>query len=340
MILRRNALPGLVAALAIAATPLWGTGASAATRDLLASFEATAISAPITDNAVTTTTVFTSDGQVDTWDPIFPASADPTWPSTTCVTVPAVGLNANWVNPHKAFDFGTNAHPWQGATAGFTADWINAWNNINSQGPAGQSWTKYSTQVSGTGDFVLNLLADNCSWIYLDGSLVGFQSTSDVGLHKTYPVHLNGTHTLSFLIFDGGGAAGGEYRLETNTSTVYPTTTTVTFGPGPFIANGSAFTATATVFVGSVVQTGAVTTIAYSGDCVNPGTTCTATATYLGDATHLPSQGVATITIVPPPFPTSADQCKKGGWITYGIFKNQGDCVSFVATKGKNPPAN
>jgi hypothetical protein len=38
--------------------------------------------------------------------------------------------------------------------------------------------------------------------------------------------------------------------------------------------------------------------------------------------------------------PTTADQCKKGGWQTYGVFKNQGDCVSFVATAGKNPPAN
>jgi hypothetical protein len=27
-----------------------------------------------------------------------------------------------------------------------------------------------------------------------------------------------------------------------------------------------------------------------------------------------------------------------GGWQTYGIFKKQGDCVSFVATGGKNPP--
>ncbi|MBC5811138.1 MAG: hypothetical protein GIW95_09880 [Candidatus Eremiobacteraeota bacterium] len=47
--------------------------------------------------------------------------------------------------------------------------------------------------------------------------------------------------------------------------------------------------------------------------------------------------GSATI-ILPPPMPTSADQCKKGGWRTFGIFKNQGDCVSFVATKGKNQP--
>jgi hypothetical protein len=24
---------------------------------------------------------------------------------------------------------------------------------------------------------------------------------------------------------------------------------------------------------------------------------------------------------------------------TFGVFKNQGDCVSFVSTRGKNPPA-
>lgn len=39
----------------------------------------------------------------------------------------------------------------------------------------------------------------------------------------------------------------------------------------------------------------------------------------------------------PPSVPTTKDQCKDGGWKTFGVFKNQGDCVSFVATKGKNP---
>jgi hypothetical protein len=29
-----------------------------------------------------------------------------------------------------------------------------------------------------------------------------------------------------------------------------------------------------------------------------------------------------------------------GGWQTFGIFKNQGDCVSFVATGGKNGPGD
>jgi hypothetical protein len=32
------------------------------------------------------------------------------------------------------------------------------------------------------------------------------------------------------------------------------------------------------------------------------------------------------------------DQCKNGGWETFGTFKNQGDCVSYFATGGKNQP--
>jgi hypothetical protein len=37
-------------------------------------------------------------------------------------------------------------------------------------------------------------------------------------------------------------------------------------------------------------------------------------------------------------FPTTKDDCKKDGWERFGIFKNQGDCVSYVATKGNNEP--
>ena len=37
-----------------------------------------------------------------------------------------------------------------------------------------------------------------------------------------------------------------------------------------------------------------------------------------------------------PAAPTSKDQCTTGGWKTFGNFKNQGDCVSYVATGGKN----
>jgi hypothetical protein len=37
--------------------------------------------------------------------------------------------------------------------------------------------------------------------------------------------------------------------------------------------------------------------------------------------------------------PASKSGCKKGGWRDFEVFKNQGDCVSWVATGGKNPPS-
>ena len=40
-----------------------------------------------------------------------------------------------------------------------------------------------------------------------------------------------------------------------------------------------------------------------------------------------------------PPPPTSKGQCKHGGWKDFPQFKNAGDCVSFVASRGKNPPS-
>ena len=40
-----------------------------------------------------------------------------------------------------------------------------------------------------------------------------------------------------------------------------------------------------------------------------------------------------------PPLPTSKDQCRNGGWRNFGsTFKNEGQCVSFVATGGKKQP--
>ena len=51
-----------------------------------------------------------------------------------------------------------------------------------------------------------------------------------------------------------------------------------------------------------------------------------------------------TVIITPPPAPIEMYECKKDGWTLYldadgyALFKNQGDCVSFVATDGKNPP--
>jgi hypothetical protein len=38
-----------------------------------------------------------------------------------------------------------------------------------------------------------------------------------------------------------------------------------------------------------------------------------------------------------PNLPTSKDQCKNGGWRNYGVFKNQGACVSFVRHHARLP---
>jgi hypothetical protein len=41
-----------------------------------------------------------------------------------------------------------------------------------------------------------------------------------------------------------------------------------------------------------------------------------------------------------PAVPISKAQCESGGWRSYPDFKNQGDCVSFVVTRGRNQPAS
>ena len=44
----------------------------------------------------------------------------------------------------------------------------------------------------------------------------------------------------------------------------------------------------------------------------------------------------------PPELPVSNDDCKNDGWKRFNgtaAFKNQGDCVSYVATRAQNPPA-
>jgi hypothetical protein len=40
-----------------------------------------------------------------------------------------------------------------------------------------------------------------------------------------------------------------------------------------------------------------------------------------------------------PALPTSKEQCTNGGWRNFTGFKNQGHCVSFVVSHGKNQPS-
>jgi hypothetical protein len=67
-------------------------------------------------------------------------------------------------------------------------------------------------------------------------------------------------------------------------------------------------------------------------------------STPLGEPNHIyafsgPGAG-GTQQLVVSCLPTTKEECESGGWRTFDGFKNQGDCVSFVATGGKNPPQN
>jgi hypothetical protein len=158
---------------------------------------------------------------VTAWDPILPATAIPNWQAlgTPTQTTGPLPNDQAWTNPHPASVFPKYTHPWEDdPPMDFDANWINAWSNLSSKGPSGQSWTKYSTTVTGQGSFVLQFVADNLSWIYLDGVIVGnqddFWRTSGTG---RYTINLTGAgpHEIVFIIFDGGGLAGGKFRIET-----------------------------------------------------------------------------------------------------------------------------
>jgi fibro-slime domain-containing protein len=166
----------------------------------------------------------------------------------------SIGLDAGWtrVEGQTAYELkdwaGGNAHWWsgnnwsgQGVLYNWDAEWINAVNTIQSSetytgftpgnydasksGPqSGQNWTRYDMDIQGQANesYKLQLLADNCSWIYLDGQMVGYQDDSMVGKGPIeYGVTTNGQlQTLSFIIWDGNGLAGGKFRMETTTEVI------------------------------------------------------------------------------------------------------------------------
>jgi hypothetical protein len=71
------------------------------------------------------------------------------------------------------------------------------------------------------------------------------------------------------------------------------------------------------------------------------GGTTTITAFLDDDLEPDPGAELVTTTVTYCPPPLAAEECKKGGFENFPnlAFKNQGDCVSYVATQGRNPPA-
>jgi hypothetical protein len=122
-------------------------------------------------------------------------------------------------------------------------------------------------------------------------------------------------------------------------------TTVITWPAGAltFVSNGDA-SAVCTPTASSVSCTYTDFAHSFKSDSFNftvgpnaPGSTVTAsiqtTVVGVGDASATASFTMASL------LPTTQAQCKNNGWKNYPQFKNQGDCVSFVATGGKNKPA-
>jgi hypothetical protein len=89
-----------------------------------------------------------------------------------------------------------------------------------------------------------------------------------------------------------------------------------------------------------ITGTGSADFVAF-GYGPTPGATGTETLDQPGIGLALNVTATVNVTTPPNPVPKTANQCKGGGWQkltdTNGTpFKNQGDCVSFVATDGAN----
>jgi hypothetical protein len=169
-----------------------------------------------------------------------------------------------------------------------------------------------------------------------------------------------GCSTSGTFSYSASGVATGPYSgtfTETGTVTTTPITT-----PN-FVVRATGFAATFTVYspTGDVLVTGSksldTTVPNASFFCQNPSelgggnvlttydaTIFTPTGNYSDEGTSLIpvlfTNGPSTIlledftsSLLEPVLiaPTSKEQCKNGGWMNYPQFKNQGDCVSFVA---------
>ena len=164
------------------------------------------------------------------------------------------------------------------------------------------------------------------------------------------------TSTVNQCSTDGGsatidvtGAAAGPYPG------AYSAHVALRYSPG---AGGLLNFSGAETFIvtsGSTVISG-TKDIAGTGQCIGTEFTMTMSGTYTASiattAGTYNDQGtwtgsaqtplglqetfVSTLTQPVPTAPTDKDQCKKDGWKSFGLFKNQGDCVSYVATHGRN----
>jgi hypothetical protein len=197
-------------------------------------------------------------------------------------------------------------------------------------------------------------------------NLGGFDAVQASTSGVSYAVPAGGTLITSWSILAGPdtGSAG----LEVWRPTAPPTYTLVDSRPVTTLTANSLNTFTLTTAI--AVQAGDLLGLRVEGSVscteytanqsdlvglnLNPVAPAPGAAVVLspfGQDEQLNVAATVQVTVTPPPptIPTTADRCKHRGW--RGLtdnngtpFKNQGDCVSFVATDGRNaasaPPAD
>jgi hypothetical protein len=187
----------------------------------------------------------------------------------------------------------------------------------------------------------------------------GIDSVQSMSSLASYSVPSSGTSITQWSIQTGSGDAGSaalEVWRPTDTAALYQlvgmsplepliagTVNTFDLSASPILVNSGDL-------LGLHVE-GGVSCFIYTGNGLadlipygngpTPGVNGTETLDQLGLAVELNVTATVGGTTTPNPVPTTANQCKGGGWQkltdTAGTsFKNQGDCVSFVATDGTN----
>jgi hypothetical protein len=130
-----------------------------------------------------------------------------------------------------------------------------------------------------------------------------------------------------------------EVPTATPTATASPTETAAVTATATTTATATASPTLTASPTQSATPTPSTTPTAVARD--TPTSSPTATTTSSATATTRPSSTPTVTPTATPSRPLTKDDCKDGGWQRYSSprFKNQGDCVSYVATGGRNPGA-
>jgi choice-of-anchor C domain-containing protein len=159
-------------------------------------------------------------------------------------------------------------------------------------------------------------------WPAEDGAMSIDMSGSDAGtISQVFDTTIGNTYTVSFAL--SGNPAGPPTVKTLDVSATGGTTASYSYDT---VASGNDLTnMNWTPETYSFLATGASTTLSFI-------------------STTLGAYGPAIDNVVVTETVPTKDDCKNGGWQTMidgagNSFKNQGDCVSYFATKGRNPGA-